>query len=117
MKIYTERRPWGKFLRFTSNEKSTVKIIEVNPGEILSLQSHRFRSEFWYVLQGSPTFVIGKRSKKYKAGQSAVIKKGVKHRISNTGKGVVRILEISTGRFDEKDIVRYEDIYGRIRKV
>ena len=117
MKIYTERRPWGRFLRFTNNEKSTVKIIEVNPGEILSLQSHRFRSEFWYVLQGNPIFVIGKSSKKYKPGQSSVIKKGVKHRISNRGKVVVRILEISTGRFNEKDIVRYEDKYGRIRKV
>ena len=117
MKIYTERRPWGKFLRFTSNEKSTVKIIEVNPGEMLSLQSHRFRSEFWYVLQGNPIIVISKSSKKYKPGSSVIINKRVKHRISNTGKVVVRILEISKGRFDEKDIVRYEDKYGRIRKV
>ena len=113
-KIYQESRPWGKFLRFTNNEKSTVKIIEVHPGGKLSLQSHRYRSEHWYILQGNPILVIGKSSKKYKPGSSAFIKKGVKHRISNPGKGKVRILEISTGRFDEKDIVRYEDKYNRL---
>jgi mannose-6-phosphate isomerase len=30
------------------------------------------------------------------------------------GEGAVRILEVSFGEFDEDDIVRLEDVYGRI---
>ena len=43
--IYEEERPWGRFRKFTDNQKSTVKIIYVNPNEELSLQSHKKRKE------------------------------------------------------------------------
>jgi mannose-6-phosphate isomerase len=36
------------------------------------------------------------------------------HRLSAVGEGDVRILEISFGAFDEDDIVRLEDVYGRV---
>ena len=35
-----EERPWGNFERFTLNEKATVKIVTVNEGESISLQTH-----------------------------------------------------------------------------
>jgi mannose-6-phosphate isomerase len=35
------------------------------------------------------------------------------HRLSATGDTPVRILEISFGEFEENDVVRLEDIYGR----
>ncbi|HEY4501282.1 MAG TPA: hypothetical protein VJI70_03425 [Candidatus Paceibacterota bacterium] len=41
-----EERPWGNFERFTLNEKTTVKIITVNAGESISLQTHENRDEF-----------------------------------------------------------------------
>lgn len=109
----TVKKPWGLFMQFTHDEKSTVKILEVKPGEMLSLQSHKKRDEFWYVLEGNPTIVINSRTKKYKKGESVRIKKGTKHRIINKTKIIIRVLEISTGSFDEKDIIRYEDKYKR----
>lgn len=113
MKKITVKKPWGLFIQFTHNQKSTVKILEINPGEILSLQSHKKRREFWYVLEGTPTIVINNSIKKYKKSEFIRIGKGIKHRIINKTKKIVRVLEISIGSFDENDIVRYEDKYHR----
>ena len=115
MRTFKIKKPWGSFTQFTHNEKSTVKILEVKPGEMLSLQNHKKRAEFWYVIEEKPTIELNTRKSKYKMGDSIRIGKGVKHRISNKTKKLVRILEIATGNFDEKDIIRYEDKYNRIK--
>ncbi|MBT4805598.1 phosphomannose isomerase type II C-terminal cupin domain [Candidatus Woesearchaeota archaeon] len=116
MKPFVIKKPWGEFIQFTHDEKSTVKILVVKPNEILSLQSHNTRAEFWYVIEGTPHFVTGKSTKKYKAGDSVKVAKKTKHRIINKSKKLVRVLEISTGIFDENDIIRYEDKYQRVKK-
>ena len=67
----------------------------------------------WF-LEGNPIVTIGNIKRKLKKGDEISIKKGEKHRIANYGKALVRFLEISFGDFDEKDIRRYEDKYGRI---
>ncbi len=108
----TTKRPWGSFTRFTNNEVSTVKILNVNQGEILSLQYHNKREEFWRVIQGNPEIVLGEETKKASPGDEFFVSVGVKHRISAPENEVV-ILEISKGEFDEEDIVRIEDKYGR----
>lgn len=111
--IYEEKRPWGNFRRFTDNEISTVKIINVNPNQSLSLQSHNYRSEFWKVIKGSGFFEINDNKYQVYEGDEEYIKAKTKHRISSSDTGIV-ILEISFGNFDENDIIRYEDNYGRI---
>ena len=115
MKTVIVKKPWGSFKRFTLNEKSTVKILEIKPMEMLSLQSHKSRREFWYVLNGSPTIILNTRTKRYKEGASIRVSKGVKHRIVNKTKTLTKILEIAEGTFDEKDIIRYEDKYHRLK--
>jgi len=115
MKKLTYKKPWGKFIQFTHDQKSTIKILEVNPGEMLSLQSHQKRDEFWYIFEGNPTIVLNTKVKQHKQGNSIQIKKNTKHRIMNKTKKIVRILEISTGHFDENDITRYEDKYHRVK--
>lgn len=114
-KVKKIKKPWGSFVQFTHNQKSTVKILRVNPGGILSLQSHRKRSEFWWVLEGNPTIVLGIKKRKYKKDDSVKIGKGVKHRIINNTNSPVKVLEISLGDFKEDDIVRFEDKYGRLK--
>lgn len=105
-------RPWGSFDMFTHNEASTVKLIYVNEGEALSLQYHNKRQEFWRVISGNPCLTIGDDIKNAKPGDEFLILEGVKHRITAPSGGVT-ILEISTGDFDEDDIVRIEDKYNR----
>jgi mannose-6-phosphate isomerase len=112
---FTEERPWGFFRQFTQNENSTVKILSVNPGQLLSLQSHTDRTEFWHVLSGHPTLQRGEEIITVSPGDEIIIPAGTQHRISVKESQVtpVILLEIATGHFDENDITRYEDIYGR----
>jgi mannose-6-phosphate isomerase-like protein (cupin superfamily) len=109
----TVTRPWGTFTQFTHNEPSTVKIITVNPGGELSLQYHNERSEFWRVLQGKPIITIDDSVKEGKIGDEFTVPVKAKHRIKAQDEEVV-ILEISSGNFDEDDIIRLEDKYGRV---
>jgi mannose-6-phosphate isomerase-like protein (cupin superfamily) len=112
MKTYKEERPWGIFERFTHNELSTVKLITVNPNEELSLQYHHKREEFWKVLDGTGTFVIGEKTKVGKKGDEFFIPKETIHQIK-TSDATVSILVIAFGNFDENDIVRLNDKYKR----
>lgn len=114
MKKYTEKRPWGKFEQFTHNEKSTVKIITVNPKQRLSLQYHKKRKEFWRFLDNPAKVTIGKKTIRVKKGQEVVIPKKTLHTVEAFNKPV-RFLEIAFGNFDEDDIVRIKDIYGRVK--
>ncbi|MEK7612767.1 MAG: phosphomannose isomerase type II C-terminal cupin domain [Patescibacteria group bacterium] len=105
-------RPWGNFERFTLNEHSTVKIITVNAGEAFSLQTHANRKEFWRVLAGSGTITVGDAAQEVKPGDQFLIEIGQKHRAEGGPQGLV-FLEIAFGTFDETDIKRFEDKYGR----
>ena len=109
---FTENRPWGWFREFAKNEKLTVKIIFVNRGEELSLQKHEKRSEFWRVLSGNPEILIGENTFNARPGDEFEIKAGETHRISAQDADA-EILEVAVGEFDEEDIVRLEDKYGR----
>ena len=107
-----ETRPWGNFVRFTHNEKTTVKIITVNEGESISLQTHEHRDEFWYVFKGSGTIRIGDQDNEAHEGSSFFCPRRSEHRVTG-GHGGTTFLEIAFGDFDENDIKRLEDRYGR----
>ncbi|MBY0376632.1 phosphomannose isomerase type II C-terminal cupin domain [Patescibacteria group bacterium] len=113
MKVIEEERPWGNFRQFTHNSSSTVKIITVKPLEKLSLQSHTKRTEFWRVIKGSGVIEIDEKKMSVIEGDEKTIPLGSKHRIEASENGI-SVLEISTGEFDENDITRYEDKYGRV---
>jgi mannose-1-phosphate guanylyltransferase/mannose-6-phosphate isomerase len=114
-RVFQVEKPWGNFRQFTSNEDTTVKIISVNPNSSISLQRHSRRSEFWRVLSGSSIITIGSQKIEAKSGDEFLIKEGELHRIE-TKADATQILEISFGVFDENDIERLEDSYGRIEK-
>ena len=112
MKKYSEKREWGSFERFTLNELSTVKIITINPKKKFSLQYHKNRKEFWKFLDNPAKVTIGKRTFKAKKWDEITINKKIFHRVEAYSKPV-RILEISFGKFSEKDIKRIKDDFGR----
>ncbi len=118
MNTLVETRPWGHFERFTLNEKSTVKLVYIEGDKRLSLQYHEKRSEFWKVIQGPVKVQIGKDADAkisiLNAGDTIAIPPKTVHRLigmGEQGRGI--ILEISTGEFDESDIVRLDDDYKR----
>ena len=107
-----DHRPWGKFEQFTHNEISTIKILYVERGKRLSLQSHQNREELWIALDDGVMTEINGVSKVLKKGEKVFIAKKARHRLSSS-ENSVRVLEIAWGYFDEKDIIRYEDDFGR----
>ena len=108
-----EERPGGFFERFTANQKSTVKIITLLPNSSISLQYHKNRSEFWFILEGEALITINDEKKVGQPGAMFLVPPMAIHRLESKDKKVV-VLEIAMGDFDEKDIVRLEDRYRRI---
>lgn len=111
---YTEKRPWGNFEQFTHNEKSTVKLINVNAHAELSLQYHKNRNEFWKVIEGTPIILIGDQKVTASEGDEFFIPRLAHHQII-TESNPARILEIAFGEFDENDIIRIKDKYNRVK--
>ncbi len=108
-------RPWGWFESLVMNQKFQVKRIFVNPGASLSLQSHKYRSEHWIVVQGTAKVTIEDEIKHIKEGQSIYVPLGAIHRMENPGQEPMTLIEVQIGSyFGEDDITRYEDAYSRI---
>ncbi len=110
-KTKTVEKPWGKFEQFTLNEETTVKLLHVKEGHRLSYQYHLLRSEFWRIVSGKVEVVLDGTRKMLRTGDSIFVPLRAKHRIEGIEDSVV--LEIAYGRFDENDIVRVDDDYGR----
>lgn len=106
-------KPWGRFEQYTHNLPSTVKIITVAPGGTLSRQYHHQRDELWVVLDPGAKVELGESVLYPDPEEKLYIPRETIHRLSAEGDEPVRILEVSFGEFDEEDIVRLEDVYGR----
>ena len=107
-------RPWGNYLTLAIDQFWHVKIIEVKPGESLSLQKHKYRSEHWVVVKGTALVTIENNEITLKENQSAFIPLGSKHKLANPGKEILSIIEVQCGTYlGEDDIIRFEDRYFR----
>jgi mannose-1-phosphate guanylyltransferase/mannose-6-phosphate isomerase len=112
-KIFTVYKPWGDFTQYTHNQISTVKILTVSPNQRLSLQSHKKRDELWIPITKGAIVQIDDKIIEPEIGDKLFIPKSAKHRLSS--KDVeIKVLEISFGFFDEEDVTRYDDDFGRI---
>lgn len=108
-------RPWGWYDRVDGGERFQVKRIVVNPGASLSLQMHRHRAEHWVVVQGTAEVINGEETYLLGPNQSTYIPVGRAHRLTNPGNGPLEIIEVQSGDYlGEDDIVRLEDVYGRL---
>ena len=109
-------RPWGRYSNLFKGNGFLVKELYVKSKSSISLQKHHHRSEHWLITQGKPIITINKVKSNKKVSDSVFIPQGAIHRIENPHKVPVKILEIQTGSIlKETDIVRYQDIYGRVK--
>jgi mannose-1-phosphate guanylyltransferase len=120
MTLYSEgsyhraEKPWGYFETLLETNTSKVKLLYVLPGERLSLQKHKQRSETWYVVHGVAKVTKDKEKFTMETGDSVIIEKNQLHRLENLGDIPLQIIEVQTGSyFGEDDIIRLEDSYGR----
>jgi mannose-1-phosphate guanylyltransferase / mannose-6-phosphate isomerase len=111
----TMYRPWGSYTVLGEGPGYKMKKIVVEPGQRLSLQMHYHRSEHWIVINGTAKVTIGDQERMIHENESVFIPKSTKHRLENPGKMTLEIIEIQNGAYlEEDDIVRFDDIYGRI---
>lgn len=108
-------RPWGSFKQYANNQPCTVSLMTVLPGQRLSLQSHRGRAELWVVIDDGAVVQVGEQERAYAAGDEIWIAANEKHRLSCRGNLPVRVLEVAFGNWQQEDITRYADDYGRPR--
>ena len=112
-KVY---RPWGWYDSIESGKNFQVKRLHVKQKAKLSLQMHHKRAEHWVVVSGIATVTNGDKELTLKKGESTFIPVGVRHSLANLGKKPLEIIEVQSGSYlGEDDIVRFEDIYGRIK--
>jgi len=108
-------RPWGRYTNLYEGKNFLVKELVVNSKSKLSLQKHFHRSEYWTITDGKPLITLNKKNFFKKPGEKIFIPREAIHRIENKFKKKVKIIEIQTGPIlKETDIVRYQDIYGRV---
>ena len=110
-------RPWGKYDVIDNGERYQAKRITVKPGAKLSVQMHHHRAEHWVVVSGTAKVTNGEKIFMLSENESTYIPSGVIHALENPGKVPLEIIEIQSGSYlGEDDIVRFEDIYGRVTK-
>ncbi len=111
----TVYRPWGYYTVLAQGRGFLTKMIQVNPGQKLSVQSHNHRSEHWVVLEGMAKVVLEGKEHILSPGHSIDIDVKEIHSLQNPYKDVLKIIEVQKGELlIEEDIIRYEDMYGRV---
>lgn len=107
-----ETRPWGSFITFVKNAPLTVKLLTILPHQAFSLQRHHRRNEQWHLISGNGTVTVGENTSPVVPGADWYIPRETLHRLAADSEAIVA-LEISFGEFDEADITRLDDRYGR----
>lgn len=109
-------RPWGKYDSVDFDKGYQVKRITVKPGEKLSVQMHYHRSEHWVVVSGKARVHYGDNFHDLNVNESTYHDKEVVHALENPGDVDLELIEVQIGAYlGEDDIVRYDDIYGRLK--
>ncbi|MGC6522576.1 MAG: mannose-1-phosphate guanylyltransferase/mannose-6-phosphate isomerase [Candidatus Micropelagos thuwalensis] len=108
-------KPWGTYTNLKSEAGYQVKRISVASGQKLSLQYHHKRAEHWVVTQGNAMVQVGDEEFKIGPGEYRYIPLGEKHRLTNVGDCELVLVEVQVGNYlGEDDIVRLDDVYGRV---
>ena len=109
-------RPWGSYDSIENGERYQVKRIVVKPGCSLSLQMHHHRAEHWIVVSGTAEVEVDEVKRLLSENESVYIPLGAVHRLTNPGKLNLELIEVQSGSYlGEDDIVRFEDVYGRVK--
>ncbi len=106
-----ERRGWGEYrvldYKVKGENNTLTKEIIVNPGQHISYQRHRHRTEIWTFTDGEGELILDGKIRKVGRGDVAVIPAGKKHAIKAINE--LHIIEVQIGdELTEEDIERLE---------
>lgn len=106
-------KPWGREVWWAETEAYLGKVIEVDPGQALSMQVHRQKHETMLVLRGTGTLTLDDRNLALQAGVCVDVPAGTVHRLC-AGEEALVVVEVSTAHPD--DVVRLDDRYRRAER-
>lgn len=110
-------RPWGSYTIIEENPGFKIRRIEVLPGQILSLKTNSRHSKHWVVISGKAQVQRGDDIFELPASGSTHIKAGQKHRLQNTGRESLVIIEVQCGLYlGDDDIDRLDGLYERVNE-
>ncbi|MBI2030227.1 adenylyltransferase/cytidyltransferase family protein [Candidatus Kaiserbacteria bacterium] len=109
-------RPWGEFYGWNKGMQWYLKTLHIKHKKRLSLQYHTQRSEYWMLVEWDATATTGTSGDaltktKMVKNELFHVPLGTIHRLESAKGGV--LVEIAIGEFDENDIIRLEDDFGR----
>jgi mannose-6-phosphate isomerase-like protein (cupin superfamily) len=110
----TVTRPWGTYTILDEGDGFKVKRLVIHPGQSLSYQSHKQRSEHWTIVAGTGIVTLDDIDKEVRTGDVVSIASGTKHRLRNDSTEDLLFIEVQNGHYlGEDDEIRYKDDYGR----
>lgn len=112
--VARQEAPWGYHEVIQQGSGFVLKRLVIQGGEAISLQLHRFRTEFWYVQSGHGRAIVRNGHFNVYPGGTVLIPPLTVHRLTNLHQDEpLVIIELQVGTPREDDIVRLEDRYGR----
>lgn len=114
-KMRAYKKPWGeyKLLDGSLERNFALKTLTFKPHHMTSLQTHKHREEYWMLVEGEAWCNVDGHERPMRPFEVVTVGRGVKHRIIGGAIGAT-IVEVIRGEYDESDIIRYEDKYGRV---
>ena len=108
---------WEPSIGLKQGLEDTYKWFLRNEKYICKEQNFIKPKEWLFVTaEGKPKITINKKTFIRKPNETVFIPKGAIHRIQNEFKKPVKIIEVQLGSIlKETDIVRYKDVYGRVK--
>ena len=105
----SSRKPWG-YESLLHSGKFALKRIRMDSGKRCSLQHHKKKCEYIYIVRGKMRLTLGDEEQILCEGGGEYIPAGTVHRMEAMHELVY--VEASTPELD--DVVRHEDDYGRV---
>src|SRR5262245_15554668 len=79
-------RPWGSWEVLALGRTYVVKRLTIQPGQRISLQFHRRRSENWVIAEGKARVQVGDTVRTLEGGASVLVPRRAVHRLANAGR-------------------------------
>ena len=112
-------KPWGyEYVAYRNKNKLAVTFLNIKYKKKTSLHCHPKKKTGFILLDGAAKIQLGlwtAKSKIYKSPSKIMIRTGLFHSIKAVSKNGIKVLELETP-VKKKDLVRYQDSYGRSLK-
>lgn len=105
-------RPWGMYSILHEGDGFKVKRVVLNPGQSLTFQRHKFRSEHWVVVRGRAKVLFEDREVLLEEGESIFVPQNLFHKLENPFDWPLEIIEVGCGSYLGEDDIEVRDIDG-----